>query len=241
MKQGTYRVQTNLLIAQDTYEMRLEGSTSALKRAGQFVNVKVANAYLRRPLSPAAWDSESMTLIYKAAGLGTEWMARCQTGDTLDLLTGLGNGFDTAPSGSRPLLIGGGVGLPPLFRLAQELVNEGKKPRLVMGFGSLQEVFYLKEFEALLPVTFTTVDGSAGICGLVTDVKPQEEDTYLYACGPLKMLQALCSCPLPGQLSLEERMGCGFGACMGCTIQTKKGPKRVCKEGPVFMKEDLNW
>lgn len=241
MKQGIYTVVSNRLIARDTWEMRLRGGTCALMKPGQFANVKVGNAYLRRPLSVAAWDSEGMTLIYKVVGLGTEWLAKCKAGESLDLLVGLGNGFDTAMSGSRPLLIGGGVGLPPLYQLAKELLREGKRPRLVMSFGSAAEVFYQEEFEALLPVTVTTLDGSAGMRGLVTDAPQQEDDSSFYACGPLPMLKALCSLPLPGQLNLEERMGCGFGACMGCTIHTTKGPRRVCKEGPVFLKEELIW
>jgi len=241
MKQGIYSIQKNRLIARDTWEMRLKGDTSALCRAGQFVNVKVGNAYLRRPLSPAAWDNESMTLIYKVVGRGTDWLAHCQTGDSLNLLTGLGNGFDTDVSGDRPVLIGGGAGLPPLYRLAEELLSKGKKPRLIMGFGSAAEIYYLKEFEALLPVTITCMDGSAGICGPVTGAKLQAGDDYLYACGPPPMLKALCAYPLKGQMSLEERMGCGFGACMSCTVRTANGAKRVCKEGPVFLKEELLW
>jgi dihydroorotate dehydrogenase electron transfer subunit len=221
--------------------MRLEGDTGALSKPGQFVNVRVGNAYLRRPFSPAAWDKESMTLIYKVVGLGTDWLAHCQMGDNLDLLTGLGRGYDTKLSGSHPLLIGGGIGLPPLYQLAVELILEGKQPRLIMGFGSVEDIFYQQEFAALLPVTIMTVDGSAGNRGLVTDAPLQEEDSYLYACGPIMMLKALCRIPLPGQLSMEERMGCGFGACMGCTINTTKGPQRVCKEGPVFRKEELIW
>lgn len=241
MNQGIYTVVSNRLIARDTWEMRLTGDTGNFSRPGQFVDVKVDNAYLRRPFSLAAWDKDSLTLLYKVVGRGTAWLAQCRAGKSLDLLTGLGNGFDTGVSGPRPLLIGGGVGLPPLYQLARELLREGKQPRLVMGFGSREDIFYQQEFEALLPVAVTTLDGSSGIRGLVTDVPLQAEDSYFYACGPLPMLKALCRLPLPGQLSLEERMGCGFGACMGCTINTAKGPQRVCKEGPVFLKEDLIW
>lgn len=241
MNQGIFTVASNRLIARDTREMRLRGDTAGPCMPGQFVNVKVDSAYLRRPLAPAAWDKDGMTLIYKVVGIGTDWLARCRAGDKLDLLTGLGNGYDTGMSGSHPLLIGGGVGLPSLYLLAGELLRQGRHPRLIMGFGSAQDIFYRQEFEALMPVTVTTLDGSAGIRGLVTDAPLQGEDSYFYACGPLMMLKALCRLPLPGQLSLEERMGCGFGACMGCTINTAKGPRRVCKEGPVFFKEDLIW
>ncbi len=241
MKQGWYEVLDNRPIASLVYEMRLKGDSSAMLRPGQFVNVKVGNAYLRRPLSVAAWDEAGMTLIYKVVGDGTAWMADCKAGDRLDLLTGLGNGFDLAPSGQHPLLIGGGVGLPPLYQLGLELIRQGKQPRLVMGFGAAGEVFYQEEFERLMSVSLCTVDGSAGEKGLVTDVPLQKADSYLYACGPVPMLKALSALPLPGQLSLEERMACGFGACMGCSIQTSNGAKRVCKEGPVFLKEELQW
>lgn len=239
--QQLFTVKQNRLIAKHTWEMRLAGDTSLLTNPGQFVNIQVKNAYLRRPLSVAAWQPGEMTLIYKVVGKGTDWLAQCQQGDSLDVLMGLGNGFDLELAGDAPLLIGGGVGLPPLYQLGAELVRLGKKPRLVMGFGSAEEVFYLKEFEALMPVTVTTVDGSMGTPGFVTAVPLTGEETCLYACGPTPMLRALCAYPLPGQLSLEERMGCGFGACMGCTINTTRGAKRVCHEGPVFSKEELLW
>lgn len=241
MMQQPFTVLTNRLIAKDTWEMTLKGDTSMLKTPGQFVNVQVGNAYLRRPLSVTAWQPGRMTLIYKVVGTGTDWLARCQPGDTLDALMGLGNGFDLAPAGNTPLLIGGGVGLPPLYQLGVELVRLGARPGLVMGFASRADVFYLKEFEALMPVQVTTVDGSMGTAGFVTAVPLTGEESYLYACGPTPMLKALCKLPLPGQLSLEERMGCGFGACMGCTIITKDGPRRVCHDGPVFESGVLTW
>ena len=241
MKQGLYQVLSNRLIARDTWEMRLGGDTSAMKQPGQFVNVKVGSAYLRRPLSVAAWDAQEMTLIYKTVGSGTDWLAGCLAGEQLDLLVGLGNGFDLSAAGSHPLLVGGGVGLPPLYQLGRDLVAQGRYPRLVMGFGCADDIFYRQEFEALMPVSVCTVDGSAGLHGLVTDADLLSDASCLYACGPLPLLKALCALPLPGQLSLEERMGCGFGACMGCTIPTTQGAKRVCKEGPVFLKEELIW
>jgi len=242
MTQGLYTVRSNRPIAALTYEMQLEGDTSALVRPGQFVNLRTGGHYLRRPLSVCAWDASGMTLIYKVVGEGTDWLSTCMPGDTIDMLCGLGNGFDTSVSGQYPLLVGGGVGLPPLYQLARQLVDEGKQPRLIMGFNSEREVFYRQEFERLLPITVTTMDGSCGVRGLVTDVPPAADCTYFYACGPSPMLRALCGCmTVPGQLSLEERMGCGFGACMGCTIHTRLGDKRVCKEGPVFLKEELIW
>lgn len=241
MKQGLYTVLSNELIARATYAMALEGDTSALLRPGQFVNVKVGNAYLRRPLSVASWETGRMVLIYKVVGQGTDWMARCLPGERLDLLVGLGNGFDLSAAGQRPLLIGGGVGLPPLYQLGRDLVRQGASPRLIMGFGSAEDAFYQQEFEALMPVTLCTVDGSAGLHGLVTDAALSGDESYLYACGPTPMLKAVQKLPMKGQLSLEERMGCGFGGCMGCTIATTQGARRVCKEGPVFLKEELLW
>ncbi len=236
-----FEVLDNRLIARDTWQMRLTGDTSALKTPGQFVNLQVENAYLRRPLSVTAWQPGQMTLIYKVVGTGTDWLARCQPGQRLNTLVGLGNGFDLSLAGKSPLLVGGGVGLPPLYQLGVALVRQGAKPRLVMGFASRADVFYQQEFEAMMPVSVATVDGTQGVKGLVTDVPLTEEETYLYACGPTPMLKALCAYPLPGQLSLEERMGCGFGACMGCTVNTTRGPMRVCYEGPVFLKEELLW
>ena len=241
MRQGLFTVLSNRPLARAVHEMRLAGDASAMAAAGQFVNVKVGNAYLRRPLSPADWDEGWLTLVYKAVGPGTAWLAERAQGETLDLLTGLGRGFDPGAAGERPLLVGGGAGLPPLYRLARELLALEKKPRLVMGFACGEDVFYEKEFKALLPVTVYTEDGSAGARGRVTDDPLRAEDTFLYACGPLPMLRALSALPLPGQMSLEERMACGFGACMGCTIMTRSGPRRVCAEGPVFPKEELLW
>lgn len=242
MKQGNYRVLSNRLIARATWEMVLEGDTGSLKRPGQFVNVQVPGKFLRRPLSVAAWDNATLTLIYKVVGQGTDLLTRCRPADSLNLLCGLGNGFDLSPSGQHPLLVGGGVGLPPLYQLAMDLVKAGKQPHLIMGFGSSDEIFYEDLFRRLISVTVCTVDGSAGIKGFVTQAALPKGSDYFFACGPSPMLQALCSwLPFSGQLSLEERMGCGFGACMGCSIQTTLGSQRVCKEGPVFAKEVLIW
>lgn len=241
MKQARFTVAFNRPIARQVYEMRLLGDTSSLTTPGQFVNLRVEGAFLRRPLSVAAWDRQGMTLVYKEVGQGTRWLSGCAEGSALDALVGLGRGFNLSKSGESPLLIGGGVGLPPLYRLGLDLLRLGKFPRLIMGFASADDVFYQKEFEALMPVTLMTQDGSAGRQGLVTDAGLQPRDTFLYACGPIPMLKALHPLPIAGEFSLEERMGCGFGACMGCTVNTARGPLRVCHEGPVFSKEDLLW
>ena len=241
MKQTLFSVLSNQIVAHAVYEMRLLGDTSALACPGQYVNLRVGNAFLRRPLSVACWDERGMTLIYKEVGSGTRWLSGCRKGETLDVLVGLGQGFDLSLSGLYPLLIGGGVGLPPLYQLGRELIKMGKRPRLIMGFASARDVFYQKEFESLMPVTLMTQDGSAGQKGLVTDAGLRAQDTFLYACGPIPMLRALHALPIAGQFSLEERMACGFGACMGCSVQTARGSLRVCHEGPVFSKEDLLW
>ena len=211
-------------------------------RPGQFVDIRLPGYYLRRPISVCDFAPGRLTLIYKVVGHGTEYMAGLTPGAALDVLTGLGNGYDTAPSGERPLLIGGGAGVPPLYALAKRLLAEGKRPRAILGFNTADEVFYPEEFLALgVPVTVTTVDGSRGVRGFVTDAMDGGY-TYFYTCGPEAMMRAVFQKSVTsGQFSLEERMGCGFGACMGCTCRTKTGHKRVCKDGPVFVKEELAW
>ena len=235
----------NAPLTASVYRMRLRADTSDLKRPGQFVQVSVPGFYLRRPISVCDWDAEGLTLVYKVLGQGTDRMSRMRTGETLDILSGLGNGFDTGMLGERPLLVGGGVGLPPLLGLGRRLCAEGKKPRLLAGFNTAGETFLTDEFEAMgIHVTLTTADGSAGIKGLVTDALPRIGDLdSLAACGPLPMLKALHAAvkDVPALYSLEERMGCGFGACMGCSLETANGPKRVCREGPVFRGEELMW
>ncbi len=220
MQQRVFTIAENAPVARDTYRLQLTGDTAAITAPGQFVDIRLAGRFLRRPVSACS------------AAPGTE----------LDLLVGLGNGFDTAPAGARPLLVGGGVGASPLYGLAQQLVVEGRSPLAVLGFRTAAEVLLADAFCALgIPVTVVTEDGTRGARGFVTDALP-EGGTYVYACGPMPMLQALCSAtPLDGQLSLEARMGCGFGACMGCTCETTHGSKRVCKDGPVFTKEEIVW
>ena len=222
----------------------LEGSITA---PGQFVNLKLPGYYLRRPISVCEWTEDTVTLIYKVVGHGTEAMAATPVGESFDLLAGLGNGFNTALAGDAPLLIGGGVGIPPLYGLCKVLLAEGKSPSVILGFNTAEEIFLKEEFEELLKDTdgnvyVTTVDGSAGTKGFVTDVMKDLDYTFFYTCGPMPMFRAIESvAKTSGQYSFEERMGCGFGACMGCSIQTKEGNKRVCKDGPVLMREEILW
>ncbi|MBE6038823.1 MAG: dihydroorotate dehydrogenase electron transfer subunit [Anaerofustis stercorihominis] len=244
MVQGIYKILVNQKIANDIYEMILFGDTSAIKNSGQFINIQLDGFYLRRPISICDYDKETITIIYKVVGKGTEKMAELRVGETLDCLIGLGNGFDTSVSGDRPLLIGGGVGIPPLFNLCKKLVEEGKKPTVVLGFNSESDAFYIPQFKELTEnVCVATADGSLGVKGFVTAIVEKLEGyTYFYTCGPEGMLKALYDVTTTsGQLSFEERMGCGFGACMGCTCETKYGNKRICKDGPVLVKEEIIW
>jgi len=243
MKQGIFKIKENKALTPLVYRMVLEGDCSAVTAPGQFVNVRLPELYLRRPISVCNVDGNTLTLVYKCVGKGTEAMSRMEQGTELDLLTGLGNGYELSVSGDRPLLLGGGVGVPPLYLLARRLVEQGKEPAVILGFNTAEEIFYRDEFEALgIRVYVTTADGSAGIRGFVTDAMKELDYTYFYACGPLPMLKALYRAAKgSGQLSLEERMGCGFGACMGCSMETADGFKRICKDGPVFRKEALLW
>ncbi len=232
----------NTKIAKDVYKMTLSGDTSKITATGQFVNIKIEGKYLRRPISVCDFEDGSLTIIYKVVGEGTEILSRMKKGEELDILTGLGNGYDTGKSGENPLLIGGGVGVPPMYALCKKLISEGKKVKVILGFNKSDEVFYKEEFETLGAEVFvTTVDGSFGIKGFVTDVMP-EDYTYFYTCGPEPMLKSVYEkTKTSGQFSFEERMGCGFGACMGCSCKTKYGDKRICKDGPVLLKEEIIW
>ena len=242
MKDSLFEIITNKKIAKNTYEMVLSGDTSHITASGQFVNLKIDGFFLRRPISVCNLEGDKLTLIYKVVGEGTEAMANMGAGVKLSVLTGLGNGYDLSLSGENPLLIGGGAGVPPMFLLARRLVAEGKKPRAILGFGSADEVFYKEEFEKIgVPVTVTTVDGSEGVKGFVTSAMDGEY-SYFYTCGPEPMLKAVYDkSATSGQFSFEERMGCGFGACMGCSCKTKYGNKRICREGPVLVKEEIIW
>ena len=245
MKETLLTVLENTRLAEGIYRLRLTGDTSAITAPGQFVNLKLSGFYLRRPISVCDWTEGELTLIYKVLGHGTEAMTRMTPGAELNVLTGLGNGFDVHNAAQRPLLVGGGVGVPPLYNLAKVLLAAGKRVGVVLGFNTADEVFYADEFRALgCDVHLATADGSAGVRGFVTTAiaECRPEFDYFYACGPLPMLRALCDAvPQDGQLSFEERMGCGFGACMGCSCKTKYGNKRICKEGPVLTKGEVIW
>lgn len=244
-KKGTYRIVENRPLTPNVYRMTIEGDTQWITRPGQFVNIEIEGLYLRRPISVCDYSQSDITLIYKVVGRGTEAMSRMQAGQTLDVLTGLGNGFNADIECHRPLLVGGGVGVPPLYRLAKDLITRGRKVSVVLGFNTAAEVFYADEFRALgADVYVSTADGSLGVKGFVTDAIRNKgiDFDYFYACGPLPMLRALCqACATPGELSFEERMGCGFGACMGCSCKTLTGNKRICKEGPVMKREEIIW
>ena len=243
MKKGLYTITENRALTKSVFLMRLAGDTSAVTAPGQFVNIALDGLYLRRPISVCDVSEKEITLIYKVVGDGTEQMSRLPEGAALDLLTGLGNGFDASLSGSKPVLIGGGVGVPPLFWLAKKLLQEDKQVTVILGFNTKDEIFFQEEFKALgADVIVTTVDGSVGIKGFVTDALKTLHPSYTYSCGPLPMLKAVYNTSdADGQFSFEERMGCGFGACMGCTCKTKQGHKRICKDGPVLKKEEIVW
>lgn len=242
MKQSFFKVESNEAVAEKVYKMVLSGDTSDIKRPGQFVNIKLEGKYLRRPISVCDYTKDGMTLIYKVVGEGTKQMSETKAGTEFDILSGLGNGFDITKSGEKPLLIGGGVGVPPLYNLAKRLFEQGKKVSVIMGFNSSDEIFLADEFEKIADVTVTTVDGSTGIKGFVTDAMDGIDYSYIYTCGPEMMLRAVYDkAKTDGQFSFEERMGCGFGACMGCSCKTKYGTKRICKDGPVLEKEEIIW
>ena len=244
-KKDIYTVISNTPLTKDVYRMVLEGDTEWITRPGQFVNIELEGLYLRRPISISDWDERTITIIYKVVGRGTEQMSKMVQGVKLDLLTGLGNGFDTSIESERPLLVGGGVGVPPLYRLAKDLLALGKQVSVVLGFNTSSEIFYADEFKALgVDLYISTADGSMGVKGFVTDAIREAEIKfdYFYSCGPLPMLKALCDCcEVSGELSFEERMGCGFGACMGCSCKTLVGNKRICKDGPVMKREEIIW
>ena len=245
MKQRLFEIKSNEQIAKNVYRMQLCGDTTGIL-PGQFVNIRVEGQFLRRPISvcnveqPLNNATQLLTIIYKVVGVGTEAMSRLPIGTQLDVLTVLGNGYDLSKAGDKPLLVGGGVGVPPMYMLARQLREAGKAVRVILGFNTKDEVFYEEEFRALgCDVTVTTVDGSHGVKGFVTNALDGQQ-SYYYTCGPLPMIKALLQAAgTHGEVSMEERMGCGFGACMGCTIQTTQGPKRVCKEGPVFPASEL--
>ncbi len=243
MKQAIYEITENVRIAKDIYKMILLGDTSDITKPGQFINIRLDGKFLRRPISVCDYDDKTITIIYKVVGGGTEDMSVLKAGDKLDILTGLGNGFDTSKSCTDVLLIGGGVGVPPMYRLAKELIAEGKDVTVILGFNSSDDVFYEDEFKSIgTKVYVTTADGSYGVKGFVTDVMKDLTYSYFYTCGPEPMFKAIeAIAATSGQYSFEERMGCGFGACMGCSCKTKYGNKRICKDGPVLEREEIIW
>ena len=242
MKQGLFTIVENTALTENVYKMILRGDVSDITAPGQFVNIKLEGLYLRRPISVCDIREDTLTIIYKVVGKGTKQMSEMRSGE-LDVLTGLGNGYDLTEAGERPVLLGGGVGVPPMYMLARKLIEQGKQVQVILGFNTKSEVFYEEEFKALgAQVTVTTVDGSYGIKGFVTDALKDMEYTYFYTCGPEPMLKAIYSTSVTsGQMSFEKRMGCGFGACMGCSCKTITGYKRICKEGPVMRKEEILW
>ena len=243
MKQGIFTILSNEALTSSVYRMTLEGDTSAITAPGQFVNIQLAGKFLRRPISVCDWEDNKLTLVYKVVGHGTAQMAAMAPGETLDILTGLGNGYDLALTGDAPLLVGGGVGVPPMYGLAKKLQALGKPVQVILGFNTQEEIFFEEEFKALgCAVTVTTVDGSYGVKGFVTDAMKGLSYSHFCACGPEPMLKALYKASATsGQMSFEERMGCGFGACMGCSCKTLTGNKRICKDGPVMKKEEILW
>ena len=244
MKQGLFTIIKNVPLTPQVYLMVLEGDTSAITNSGQFVNIQLNGSFLRRPISVCDYDDTTLTLIYKIVGEGTAKMATLTPNHKLDLLSGLGNGYDLSKSGDAPVLIGGGVGIPPLYHLCKSLLAQGKHPSVILGFNTKDEIFAKDLFEALgVPVIIATADGSYGIKGFVTDaLKTIDNYTYFYTCGPEGMFKALeAVVTTSGQFSFEERMGCGFGACMGCSCETKYGNKRICKDGPVLEREEIIW
>ena len=242
MKQSIFEIVENVCLVPGVFRMRLKGDTTAITAPGQFVNIQLQGLFLRRPISVCDVEGDILTIIYKVVGKGTEAMSKMESGP-LDILTGLGNGYDLEVSGEHPVLLGGGVGVPPMYLLCKKLRAQGKKPTVILGFNKKEEVFYEAEFRALgCDVLVTTVDGSYGIKGFVTDALKDLEYTYFYTCGPEPMLKAVYKASVTsGQMSFEERMGCGFGACMGCSCKTLTGYKRICKDGPVMRKEEIAW
>ncbi len=243
MREAIFKITENTPLTKTVYKMKLQGDVSDITASGQFVNIKLDGLYLRRPISVCDCEDGVLTLIYKVVGKGTEQMAKMSAGEELNILTGLGNGYDLSPSGDKPLLLGGGVGVPPLYMLCKKLIAQGKKVSVVLGFNTKEEIFCEEDFKALgAEVYVTTADGSYGIKGFVTDAMKDIDYSYFYTCGPEPMLKAIYKASkTSGQFSFEERMGCGFGACMGCSCKTITGYKRICKDGPVLEKEEILW
>lgn len=246
MKQSLFTLEHTRQLTADTYELVLSGDTSAITAPGQFVNIELPGKFLRRPISICNWTEEgALMLLVKVVGDGTKQLVRCVPGTELDVLSGLGNGFDLTQAGAHPILLGGGIGIAPLYGLAQRMLQAGMTPTVGLGFRSQADSFYLEEFGALgCRLMVATEDGSLGTRGFVTDIaRNVPECDYVLCCGPLPMLKAVHALPqfTGGQFSFEARMGCGFGACVGCSVPTVQGTKRVCKDGPILYKEEIVW
>ena len=243
MKQSIFTIVSNEALTDSVYKMVLAGDTSAITASGQFVNIQLDGMFLRRPISVCDYDAETLTIVYKVVGKGTKAMCKMVPGTKLDILTGLGNGYDLSLSGQKPVLLGGGVGVPPMYNLAKKLMAEGKDVTVILGFNTKSEIFYEEQFKALgCNVIVATADGSYGVKGFATTPLAEIDYTYFYTCGPEPMLKAVYKATnTSGQMSFEERMGCGFGACMGCSCKTLTGYKRICKDGPVMQKEEILW
>jgi len=243
MKQSIFTILSNTALTDSVYKMVLEGDTSAITASGQFVNIQLEGMFLRRPISVCDYSEKTLTIVYKVVGKGTEAMSKMEKGKELDILTGLGNGYDLSLAGDKPVLLGGGVGVPPMYNLAKKLIALGKEVTVILGFNTKSEIFYEEEFKALgCKVIVATADGSYGVKGFATTPLAEIDYTYFYTCGPEPMLKAVYKATnTSGQMSFEERMGCGFGACMGCSCKTLTGYKRICKDGPVMKKEEILW
>lgn len=242
MKQQFLTVKSVQEIQKNIYKMKLSGNCSEISAPGQFINIRLEGCYLRRPISISSWDAASLTIVFKVVGTGTKILSQIPAGTTLDVLMPLGNGFDSSKGGDNPVLVGGGIGLPPIYSLARTMVHEGKHPTVIAGFNTKDDVILMRDFRFLgIEPIVTTVDGSQGRKGMVTDAMGDLDTSYLFACGPEPMLKAVWGVCQDGQFSFESRMGCGFGACMGCSCQTKYGYKRICTEGPILEKEEILW
>ena len=240
-----YIIKENIQLNHNIFKLVLLGDTTWCKRPGQFIEITVDNGYLKRPISICDFNEKELIIIYKTIGKGTKWLAQQAKGAIINTIVDLGNGFNIIPLGQNILLIGGGVGIPPLYLLAKTAISKGKNVTVILGFQSKEDSFYVKEFQDLnIPVYVSSNDGSIGTKGFVTTIMENQNLTNVNycCCGPLVMMKAIAKVSTAkGLLSLESKMGCGFGACMGCSIETKKGYRRVCKEGPVFKSEDIIW
>lgn len=229
-------------LQKDIFLMVLSGDCKDIDRPGRFVNIKIEGLYLRRPISICDFNNDEITIIFKTVGEGTKQLSEMKPGEVLDVLIPLGNGFDISANCKKPVVIGGGIGVPPLLNLCKQLLAAGKKPAVILGFNTSEDAVLIDEFKALgVEPVITTADGSMGTKGFVTGPLADMDFDYVFTCGPEPMLKAIWDMAEDGQFSFEARMACGFGACMGCTCETKYGYKRICKDGPIMYKEEIIW